>query len=328
MTQAVNTTPFASLTPDALLDALEAIGLPCDGGVMALNSYENRVYQVGVEDGPPVIAKFYRPGRWTDAAIEEEHAFLLELEEREIPVVTPMRLQGKTLNEAGGFRIAVFPRRGGRAPELEDEEVLRWMGRFMARIHAVGALKPFESRPSIDPVTYGSQARDLLLKTPFIPMELETSWKSVVDQALEGVARCYDRAGPVEMLRVHGDCHGGNVLWTPEGPHFVDFDDARMAPAMQDLWMLLTGEGDLQRRQFEVVMEGYRQFRDFNPAEKHLAEALRTLRLIHYAAWIAQRWEDPAFPHAFSWFDSPRYWQDHILNLREQIALMDEPPLV
>ena len=328
MTQAVNTTPFASLTPDALLDALEAIGLPCDGGVMALNSYENRVYQVGVEDGPPVIAKFYRPERWTDAAIEEEHAFLLELEEREIPVVAPMRLQGKTLNEAGGFRIAVFPRRGGRAPELEDEEVLRWMGRFMARIHAVGALKPFESRPSIDPVSYGSQARDLLLQTPFIPMELETSWKSVVDQALEGVARCYDRAGPVEMLRVHGDCHGGNVLWTPEGPHFVDFDDARMAPAMQDLWMLLTGEGDLQRRQFEVVMEGYRQFRDFNPAEKHLAEALRTLRLIHYAAWIAQRWEDPAFPHAFSWFDSPRYWQDHILNLREQIALMDEPPLV
>lgn len=328
MTQAVNTTPFASLTPDALLDALEAIGLPCDGGVMALNSYENRVYQVGVEDGPPVIAKFYRPERWTDAAIEEEHAFLLELEEREIPVVAPMRLQGKTLNEAGGFRIAVFPRRGGRAPELEDEEVLRWMGRFMARIHAVGALKPFESRPSIDPVSYGSQARDLLLQTPFIPMELETSWKSVVDQALEGVARCYDRAGPVEVLRVHGDCHGGNVLWTPEGPHFVDFDDARMAPAMQDLWMLLTGEGDLQRRQFEVVMEGYRQFRDFNPAEKHLAEALRTLRLIHYAAWIAQRWEDPAFPHAFSWFDSPRYWQDHILNLREQIALMDEPPLV
>lgn len=328
MTQAVNTTPFASLTPDALLDALEAIGLPCDGGVMALNSYENRVYQVGVEDGPPVIAKFYRPERWTDAAIEEEHAFLLELEEREIPVVAPMRLQGRTLNEAGGFRIAVFPRRGGRAPELEDEEVLRWMGRFMARIHAVGALKPFESRPSIDPVSYGSQARDLLLQTPFIPMELETSWKSVVDQALEGVARCYDRAGPVEMLRVHGDCHGGNVLWTPEGPHFVDFDDARMAPAMQDLWMLLTGEGDLQRRQFEVVMEGYRQFRDFNPAEKHLAEALRTLRLIHYAAWIAQRWEDPAFPHAFSWFDSPRYWQDHILNLREQIALMDEPPLV
>jgi len=328
MTQSADTTPFASLTPDHLLDALEAIGLPCDGSAMALNSYENRVYQVGMEEGPPVIAKFYRPGRWTDAAIEEEHAFLLELEAREIPVVAPMRLQGKTLNEAGGFRIAVFPRRGGRAPELEDEEVLRWMGRFMARIHAVGAIKPFEARPSIDPVSYGSQARDLLLQTPFIPMELETSWKSVVDQALDGVARCYDRAGPVEMLRVHGDCHGGNVLWTPDGPHFVDFDDARMGPAMQDLWMLLTGQGDLQRRQFEVVMEGYRQFRDFNPAEKHLAEALRTLRLIHYAAWIAQRWEDPAFPHAFNWFDSPRYWQDHILNLREQIALMDEPPLV
>jgi len=323
-----NETPFASLTPDALLDALEAIGLPCDGSAMALNSYENRVYQVGVDDGPPVIAKFYRPGRWTDAAIEEEHAFLLELEEREIPVVAPIRLGGRTLNEAGGFRIAVFPRRGGRAPELEDEEVLRWMGRFMARIHAVGAIRPFASRPSIDPTTYGTRARDLLLQTPFIPMALETSWRSVVDQALDGVARCYDRAGPVALIRVHGDCHGGNVLWTPDGPHFVDFDDARMGPAMQDLWMLLTGQGDLQRRQFEVVMEGYRQFRDFDPAEKHLAEALRTLRLIHYAAWIAQRWQDPAFPHAFSWFDSPRYWQDHILALREQIALMDEPPLV
>ncbi|QID19612.1 serine/threonine protein kinase [Nitrogeniibacter mangrovi] len=320
--------PFARLTPDALLDALEAIGLPVNGSVLALNSYENRVFQVGVDDGAPLIAKFYRPGRWSDEAIGEEHAFLHELAEREIPVVAPLALDGRTLHQAGGYRIAVFPRRGGRAPELEDEDVLRWMGRFMARVHAVGATKPFAHRPVIDRQTYGIDARDALLRTPYIPMELETSWRSVVDQALDGVERCYQRAGDIALIRLHGDCHAGNVLWTPDGPHFVDFDDARMGPAIQDLWMLLTGQGDEQRRQFEVIFEGYRQFADFNPAERQLAEALRTLRLIHYAAWIAQRWHDPAFPHAFSWFDSPRYWQDHILALREQIALMDEPPLM
>jgi len=323
-----NEAPYAGLTPDALLDALEAIGLPVDGSVLALNSYENRVFQVGVHDGPPLIVKFYRPGRWSDEAIREEHTFLAELAEREIPVVAPLALDGDTLKHGGGFRIAVFPRRGGRAPELEDEDVLRWMGRFMARIHAVGATKPFAHRPVIDRQTYGIDARDALLRTPYIPMELETSWRSVVDQALDGVERCYQRAGKVHLIRLHGDCHAGNVLWTPDGPHFVDFDDARMGPAIQDLWMLLTGQGEDMRRQFELVLEGYRQFHDFNPAERHLVEALRTLRLIHYAAWIAQRWHDPAFPHAFSWFDSPRYWQDHILALREQIALMDEPPLV
>lgn len=320
--------PYADLTPDALLDALEAIGLPVDGGVLALNSYENRVFQVGVHDGPPLIVKFYRPGRWSDDAIREEHTFLAELAEREIPVVAPLALDGDTLKHGGGFRIAAFPRRGGRAPELEDEDVLRWMGRFMARIHAVGATQPFAHRPVIDRQTYGIDARDALLRTPYIPMELETSWRSVVDQALDGIERCYQRAGKVAHIRLHGDCHAGNVLWTPDGPHFVDFDDARMGPAIQDLWMLLTGQGEDMRRQFECVLEGYRQFHDFNPAERHLVEALRTLRLIHYAAWIAQRWHDPAFPHAFSWFDSPRYWQDHILALREQIALMDEPPLV
>ena len=320
--------PYAALTPDALLDALDAIGLDCDGSQLALNSYENRVYQIGVEDGPPLIAKFYRPGRWSDAAIGEEHAFLAELAAREIPVVAPLTLGGKTLNTVGDFRIAVFPRRGGRAPELEDEDVLRWMGRFMARIHAVGALAPFAHRPNISLQSYGIDARDAVLATPYLPLELAASWRSVVDLALDGVARCFDRAGDVAQIRLHGDCHGGNVLWTPDGPHFVDFDDARSGPAIQDLWMLLTGQGDDMRRQFEVVLEGYRQFHDFNPRERHLAEALRTLRLIHYAAWIAQRWHDPAFPHAFGWFDSPRYWQDHILALREQIALMDEAPLV
>ncbi len=323
----VTTPPFAALTPDALLDALEAIGLDCDGSVLALNSYENRVFQVGIHDAPPRIVKFYRPARWSDEAIEEEHGFLAELAEREIPVVAPLSIGGRTLHHAGGFRIAVFPRRSGRAPELESEDVLRWMGRFMARIHAVGALRPFAHRDAISLQTFGFEARDAVLATPYLPKELVTSWRSVVDQALEGAARCFDRAGEVATLRLHGDCHAGNVLWTPDGPHFVDFDDARMGPAIQDLWMLLSGEGEQQRRQFEVVLEGYRQFHDFNPQERHLAEALRTLRLIHYAAWIARRWHDPAFPAAFSWFDSPRYWQDHILALREQVALMDEPPL-
>ena len=320
--------PFAALTPDALLDALEAIGLDCDGSVLALNSYENRVFQVGIHDAPPRIVKFYRPARWSDEAIGEEHSFLAELAEREIPVVAPLSIDGRTLHHAGGFRIAVFPRRSGRAPELESEEVLRWMGRFMARIHAIGALRPFAHRPEISLQTYGVEARAAVLATPYLPMELATSWRSVVDQALDGVARCFARSGDVATLRLHGDCHAGNVLWSPDGPHFVDFDDARMGPAIQDLWMLLSGEAEQQRRQFEVVLEGYRQFHDFDLRERHLAEALRTLRLIHYAAWIARRWHDPAFPAAFPWFDNPRYWQDHILALREQIALMDEPPLL
>lgn len=321
------TAPFGPLTPDFVLSAVEASGLVCDGRLLTLNSYENRVYQVGIEDAQPLIAKFYRPGRWSDEAILEEHAFLAELADAEIPAVPALAVGGSTLHHYEGFRVALFPRRGGRAPELDDPAVLGWLGRFLGRIHAIGANKPFAHRPDLTIRSFGEEPRDELLASPFLPSELRETWRSVVDQALDGVRRCFERAGAQPMIRLHGDVHGGNVLWTDAGPHFVDFDDARNGPAVQDLWMLLSGDAPAMARQLDHVLEGYEQFADFDPASLHLVEALRTLRLIHYAGWIARRWDDPAFPAAFSWFDTPRYWQDMILSLREQVALMDESPL-
>nr|WP_229482967.1 serine/threonine protein kinase [Massilia horti] len=319
--------PFARLDPLVVLDAIESVGLHGDGRLLALNSYENRVYRVGREEGAPVVVKFYRPGRWSDAAILEEHAFVAELLDREVPVVPARVLDGRTLHEHAGFRFAVFESRGGRAPELCDRETLTWIGRFIGRIHAIGAECAYQSRPALNLQTFGSEPRGWLLAHDFVPPELVGTYKSVVDQALEGVARCYERAGELPMLRLHGDCHSGNVLWTNDGPHFVDFDDSRMGPAVQDLWMLLSGERQDMVRQMADILDGYEDFCDFDPRQLYLVEALRTLRLIHYSAWLAMRWDDPAFPAAFPWFNSQRYWQDRILELREQIAAMDEPPL-
>ena len=320
-------TPYATLTPDAVLNAVDSIGLHSDGRLLALNSYENRVYQIGLEDTSPVVAKFYRPARWPDAAILEEHAFTQELAEREIPVVAPLIVDGRTLHTYEGFRFTVYPRRGGRAPELDDPNTLEWMGRFIGRIHAVGALTPFQHRPTLDIASFGIAPREFLLNNNWIPPDLDAAYRSVIDQALESVRHCYARAGDVKHLRLHGDCHAGNVLWTDDGPHFVDFDDSRMGPAVQDLWMMLSGERADRARQLADVLAGYEDFFEFDPRELHLIEALRTLRLIHYSAWLAMRWEDPAFPIAFPWFNTQIYWQDRILELREQIALMDEPPL-
>jgi Ser/Thr protein kinase RdoA (MazF antagonist) len=319
--------PYSALTPDLVLDALESTGLHCDGRMLALNSFENRVYQVWQEDGPPVVAKFYRPGRWSNDAILEEHAFTLELADREIPVVPPLVLQDKTLHECAGFRFAVYPRQGGRPPELDDPDTLEWMGRFMGRIHAVGAMRAFAHRPALDIETFGNEPRTYLLKNRWIPPELLGAWESVSAQALEGVRHCFERAGNVRTLRLHGDCHMGNVLWTDDGPHFVDFDDCRTGPAVQDLWMLLSGEREAMTRQLSDVLAGYEDFFEFDRRELHLIEALRTLRLLHYSAWLARRWDDPAFPAAFPWFNTPHYWQDRVLELREQVALMQEPPL-
>ena len=310
-----------------MLDALDSIGLRGDGRLLALNSYENRVYQVGMEEGPPLVAKFYRPARWSDAAILEEHVFMEELAAQEIPVVPALMQNGASLHHYQGFRFAVFTRHGGRAPELDDPAVLEWTGRYIARIHAVGALKPYAERPALDIDTFGLEPREYLLANDFIPMDLRSTYVSVLDQALDGVRRCYERAGDVAHLRLHGDCHGGNVLWTDAGPHFVDFDDSRMGPAIQDLWMMLSGERSEQVRQLSDILAGYEDFCEFDPRQLYLVEALRTLRLIHYAAWLARRWDDPAFPAAFPWFNTQRYWQDRVLELREQVALMDEPPL-
>lgn len=319
--------PYSDLTPDRALDALASVGLRPDGRLLGLNSYENRVYQVWMEEGPPFVAKFYRPARWSDAQILEEHVFSQELAEREIPVVAPLAIAGGTLHAFEGFRFTVFPRHGGRSPELEDRKTLEWIGRFIARIHAVGATQPFRERPALDIDSHGTEPRDWLLGSGFIPQDILEAWTSATALALDGVRRCYERAGKVNVLRLHGDCHGGNVLWTDEGPHFVDFDDARTGPAVQDLWMLLSGDRASMAHQLLDVLAGYEDFCEFDRRELYLIEALRTLRLIHYSAWIARRWGDPAFPAAFTWFGTQRYWQDRILEIKEQIGVMDEPPL-
>ena len=319
---------FSTLSPDCVLDALDSVGILGDGRLLALNSYENRVYLVGVDDGLSVVVKFYRPGRWSDDAILEEHAFLQELAEHEIPIVPPLRLAAaQTLHRFNGFRFAAFPRQGGRAPELDEANTREWLGRFIGRIHAVGARQAFNHRPTLDIASFGDEPLDYLLTHDLLPPDLLTAYRSVAQQALDGVRHCYQRAGSHATIRLHGDCHGGNVLWTDAGPHFVDFDDSRMGPAVQDLWMLLSGERSEMLRQLNDILTGYEDFAEFDPRQLHLIEALRTLRLIHYSAWLARRWEDPAFPQAFPWFNSQRYWQDQILVLREQIALMQEAPL-
>lgn len=323
---------FADLTPDLVLDAVDSCGLHCDGRLLALNSYENRVYQLALDDAPAVIAKFYRPQRWSDAAILEEHQFVRELVEREIPVVPAIvNAAGDSLHQYHGYRFALFPRQSGRAPEIGDAATLEWLGRFIGRIHAVGAMQTYIHRPALDQQTFGIAPRQWLLEHDFIPPDLLQAYASVSQQALDGIARCYERAGDVQMLRLHGDCHMGNVLWLESGeqagPHFVDFDDSRMGPGIQDLWMLLSGSRAEMQSQLTDILVGYEDFFDFDARQLHLIEALRTMRLLHYSAWLAQRWDDPAFPAAFPWFNSQRYWQDRILELREQIALMDEAPL-
>ena len=325
--------PFADLTPDAVLNAIDGIGVATGGTLLALNSYENRVFQVGVEDGAQrfVVAKFYRPGRWIDAQILEEHAFTQELADAEVPAVPPLLIGGRTLHERAGYRFALYPRRGGRAPEIEDRSVREWLGRFIGRIHAMGAASRFAHRPALDVATFGEEPRAWLLDSRWLPHELRDVYAGVSAQALDEVRRSYQRAGAVSAIRLHGDVHVGNVLWTDTGsqpgPHFVDFDDSRMGPAVQDLWMLLSGPRDEQQAQLADLLAGYEDFAGFDRRQLHLVEALRTLRLIHYSAWIARRWDDPAFPAAFPWFDTPRYWEQKILELREQIAAMVEPPL-
>ncbi len=329
MNETTQTQAFQNLTPDTMLDAVESIGYLTDGRFLALNSYENRVYQIGLEDAEPVIAKFYRPNRWSDAAILEEHAFTQLLEEDEIPVVAPLPdASGLTLHHHAEYRFALYPRRGGRTPELDNPEQLEMIGRFIARIHLHGQLYPFKHRPTLDIESFGEKPSRFLLDNGFIPAELETSYASLIDDLLLRIRRCFEAAGDFATIRLHGDCHASNILWRDDTPHIVDFDDARMGPAIQDLWMFLSGDRQYATARLADLLEGYTQFRDFDPRELHLIEALRTLRMIHYAAWLARRADDPAFKMAFPWFYTHRYWDDHILALREQAALMDEPPLV
>lgn len=327
MTGDAATLAFADLRPEDIVATLADLGFDCDGRFLALNSYENRVYQIGIEDERPVVAKFYRPGRWSDESIREEHEFSLDLASQEIPVVPPLEIDGDTLKHAGHYRLAVFLCRGGRAPDLDNYELLTQLGRLVARIHLDGEVSPFKHRPRIDINSYGVESIDYLLENDFIPEENCAAYESIVELVLDGVETCFERAGNTQELRLHGDFHPGNVLVDQDRLHIVDLDDCRHGPAVQDLWMFLSGDREEQTPQLEALLEGYQSFRRFDPRELHLIEALRSLRIMHYAAWLARRWEDPAFKVAFPWFDSPRYWDDHVLALREQVALMQEAPL-
>lgn len=320
---------YSKLSPDVLMDAIEEMGFTCTGANLALNSYENRVYKVGLVDHEPVIAKFYRPGRWTNEAILEEHQFSLELQQHEIPVVAPLMFDdAQTLLSHAGYRFALFPCAGGRAPEMNDPDDFLLMGRFLGRIHAVGATRPFTHRPRIDIQDFGYASLAFLLENNFLPADLLTAYTSLVNDLLRVIEENFSLTQGVRQIRLHGDCHLGNVLWTDSGPHFVDLDDCRSGPAIQDIWMLLSGDRQSMTIQLADIMEGYREFYDFDPRELHLLESLRTLRMIHYSAWLARRWGDPAFPLNFPWFAEQRYWEGQILQLREQFALLQEPPLV
>lgn len=327
MTNDAATLAFADLRPEDIVSTLTDLGFDCDGRFLALNSYENRVYQIGIEEQRPVVAKFYRPERWSDAAIEEEHAFSMDLADQEIPVVAPLQVDGDTLCHAGHYRLAVYPCHGGRAPDLDNYALLTQLGRLVARIHLEGETKPFKDRPRIDIESYGTQSIDYLLDNDFIPDENLEAYESTVELVLDGIEACFERCENAREIRLHGDFHPGNVLVDQERLHIVDLDDCRHGPAVQDLWMFLSGDREEQTPQLQAMLEGYKSFRSFDPRELHLIEALRSLRIMHYAAWLARRWQDPAFKIAFPWFDSRRYWDDHVLALREQIALMQEPPL-
>lgn len=323
-----NQPAYAGLEPGLILDAVERYGLHASGGLLAMNSYENRVYRVDIEAAAPVVVKFYRPQRWSDAAILEEHAFALELHDDEIPVVAPLHgPTGSTLELHEGFRYAVFPCQGGRPTELNTDEDFRQMGRFIARLHAVGQRELFSHRPTLSIEEFGHAPVRYLREHAVIPPELRPAYESLAADLLTGIEQVFAAVGPARRLRLHGDCHLGNVLWGEHGPHFVDLDDCRNGPAVQDLWMLLSGDRAAMMQQLGPLLEGYSQFRDFDPDELGLVEALRGLRMIHYAAWLARRWDDPAFPRAFPWFASPRFWEDHILALREQYANLSEQAL-
>jgi len=321
------TLAFADLQPEDIVATLSDLGFACDGRFLALNSYENRVYQIGIEDERPVVAKFYRPERWSDDSIREEHVFSIDLAAQDIPVVPPIVIDGETLKHSGHHRLAVFPCRGGRSPDLDNYDLLTQLGRLIARIHLEGETSTFKHRPSVDIESYGVESIDFLLDNDFIPLANCDAYESTAELVLDGVEACFERAGDFREIRLHADFHPGNVLVNEDRLHIVDLDDCRHGPAVQDLWMFLSGDRAEQTPQIEALLEGYRSFRRFDPRELHLIEALRSLRIMHYAAWLARRWEDPAFKIAFPWFDSARYWDDHVLALREQVALMQEPPL-
>jgi Ser/Thr protein kinase RdoA (MazF antagonist) len=321
------TPPYERLTPDLILDAVARTGLMPDGHLLALNSYENRVFQVGLDDQSPMVAKFYRPARWSDAAILEEHRFAIELAAQEIPVVAPWRAtDGSTLFHHEGFRFTLFPRRGGRAPEAGDLDQLEWIGRFVGRIHLAGQARLVSHRPTLAPASMGWTARDDVMRSPLLPAHEHDAYAQVSERLLREIERRFS-AVEAKPIRLHGDCHHGNILWTDQGPHFVDLDDCRNGPAVQDLWMLLHGDRTERTVQLSAMLDGYSLFHEFEPRELALIEPLRGLRMIHYSGWLAKRWGDPAFPVAFAWAAEGHYWSQHVQDLLHQLEVLDEPPL-
>jgi Ser/Thr protein kinase RdoA (MazF antagonist) len=327
MTNPDSVHPFSRLDPSYVADAVESCGYITDGRIFALNSYENRVYQIGIEESEPLIGKFYRPDRWTKAQIQEEHDFCFELCEDELPVVAPLVNKAKeSIFEYGDFMFSLFPRKGGRAPELDNPDNLVVLGRFLARIHNVGAAKPFIHRPEITPQNYGHESV-AYVSASFIPGHLQEAYDTLTRDLLGYIDQVFADSHNIKRLRVHGDCHIGNMLWRDDAPHFIDFDDCRTAPAIQDLFMLLSGSREEQRSQMVDILDGYQEFADFDKKELRLIESFRTLRMLHFSAWLARRWDDPAFPMGFPWFNTSRYWEEHILTLREQLAELHEPTI-
>lgn len=318
--------PYDSLTPDRVVDCIESTGLVSDLRLLALNSYENRVYQVGIEGGAPIIAKFYREGRWSDEQILEEHTFSAELVEHEISVVAPLEVNGATLHHAFGQRFSVFERRGGHPPELDNLDHIYRLGQTLGRIHRIGSASDFRYRRDINANRMATESR-LFVQDDFVPVELRTAYRTLAADCDALATEILAGMGFEDMQRIHGDCHSGNILWRDDAAHFVDLDDCVMGPVVQDVWMFLSGERDHQERQLSEFVEGYEEFHDFDPRQLHWIESLRTLRIMHHAKWLAERWTDPAFPRAFPWFGQGRFWSDHILELREQLAAMNEAPL-
>ncbi len=318
--------PFTGLSPEVVLDAAASVGLEVDGRLFALNSYENRVYQLGSPAGMLVL-KFYRPARWSDAQIEEEHTFTAELAAAELPVAAPVRIDSRTLFKYQDFRFAAFPWMVGRAPELDAPEARQIFGRTLARMHQIGALRPFQARPKLGIQRLGWEAREQVLEGELLPEYLQERYESTSATLLEKVEDTFLQAGEVRDIRIHGDCHMGNLLWNERGPVLVDLDDCAMGPRVQDLWMMLAGAASDQQRQWGELLEGYSQFADFDFREVRLIEALRALRMIHHAAWVSHRWLDPAFPRAFPWLGEARYWEGYLRDLMEQVEVIEDPPL-
>jgi len=315
-----NSQDFYQLTPDEVLNALESVGFEPQAALLALNSYENRVYQFRDYDNNKFVVKFYRPQRWSDEQILEEHLFTQQLSKAEIPVVAPIEIDGQTLFKFDNFRFAVFENKGGRSPNLDDKDTLIWLGRFIGRIHLLGESQNFEHRPTLSWQNFAKDSMQYLLHNDFLPSHIYEAYRTTSELIVNYCQSTFDDFGPINAIRLHGDCHPSNVMWTESGPHFVDFDDSRMGPAIQDLWMLVTDNEN--RYQWNLLIEGYEDFREFDDRELMLVEPLRAMRMLHYSAWLARRWSDPSFKHNFPWFNSTRYWEDQVLSLKEQLAML------